>query len=547
MLTKDKDTQYLAELEEKEREEKAAEESKLNKPITYKFLLTFTIPTILSFIFMGVFGAIDGVFAARGISQQAQGAVGYVFPFFTVAMSIGAMLSIGGTALIAKKKGQKLIAEARENFTMLSIATLAISLTIAVISWFARTPILRLLGVPNDPVILGLAMDYIQPLIVMMSFIMLGMFFVQLLIAEGRPLLSMFASTSGAVVSTSLNALFIFVLDLGVMGLALATGIGYSVPTVLGLIYFTINRKKGIYFVRPKWDIRALGRSATNGLSEMVTMLSISVTSIVMNNVLTDIVGWEGVAAAGIAFAAMGITSALFMGYATGVAPVVSFNFGKKKDLEQSGERSTAQRQNLRLLYKKSLVIVGALSVIALVTTFVFSNLLVRIYVSPNDVCCMTDGVITEPCDAHQAVIEYMIADPNVPFNEGDPAFMEMMHYIGFDMCTGDLHPMATRGLRIIALGFILMGFNVFATAWFTAFNDGLVSGFMSLMRTMVFTLILLVTLPRIINPALDGAWLAMPIAEVLAIGITVFFLVKMGRKYHYRKSLPSISAESGE
>jgi len=98
----------------------------------------------------------------------------------------------------------------------------------------------------------------------------------------------------------------------------------------------------------------------------------------------------------------------------------------------------------------------------------------------------------------------------------------------------GHLHGIAVRGLRIITFGFLFMGFNFFATAWFTAFNDGLVSGFMSLMRTMVFALTLLLTLPRIWNPALDGAWLALPMAEVLAIAVTIFFLAKMGRKYHY-------------
>jgi len=447
-------------------------DSRLNQPITARFLLTFTLPTILSFIIMGIFGTIDGIFASRGISPEALSAINFVMPFFTFTMAIGAMLSMGGCALVAKKKGGNLQQEARENFTLLLLVTFATSVMISAISWFIREPLLRILG--TDVGVFDLALEYVQPLILLMPFIMVSVVLVQFLIAEGRPALGMFASSSGAVVSTSLNAMFIFVLDLGVMGLALATGIGYAVPAILGVIYFALNRKGTIYFVRPKWDIKALGRSSLNGISEMITMLATTVTMVVMNNVLVRIVGWEGVAAAGIVLAAQGIFASLFFGYSAGIAPVISYNYGKKT------------QENLIQLYKKSLLIVAALSAIALIGTQVFADLLVRIYVSPTD-----------------------------PF-------------------VGHLHGMAVRGLRIAATGYVLMGFNVFATAWFTAFNDGLVSGFMSLMRTMVFTLVLLVTLPHIWD--LDGAWIALPMAEVLAISVTIFFLVKMGRKYHYRK-----------
>ncbi|MCL2563854.1 MAG: MATE family efflux transporter [Oscillospiraceae bacterium] len=458
-------------------------ESNLNKPITSKFLLTFTMPTILSFVIMGIFGTIDGVFAARGISQEALGAINFVMPFFTFTMAIGAMLSMGGSALVAKKKGGKLHQEARENFTLLTLVTFATSTIISGGSWLFRRPLLQLLGTSAD--VFDLAMEYLQPLILMMPFIMAGLFLVQLLIAEGRPMLSMFASSSGAVVSTALNAVFIFVFDMGVLGLALATGIGYAVPAIVGVSYFALNRKGTIFFVRPKWDIKALGRSSLNGISEMVTMMATTVTTIVMNNVLVHIVGWEGVAAAGIILAAQTIFSSLYFGYSAGIAPVVSYNFGKKRRYGTEGELRQERQDNLQMLYKKSLVIVAALSVIALIGTQVFADLLVRIYVSPND-----------------------------PF-------------------MGHLHEMAVRGLRIASTGFVLMGFNVFATAWFTAFNDGLVSGFMSLMRTMVFTLVLLVTLPRVWG--IDGAWFALPLAEVLSITVTVFFLVRMGRKYSYR------------
>jgi putative MATE family efflux protein len=386
-------------------------------------------------------------------------------------MAIGTMLTMGGCALVAKKKGEKKAQEARINFTFIILVTFVTSIVMSVAGWFARTPLLKLLGTDNE--VFDLALEYLQPLIIIIPFIMLGVILVQFMIAEGRPVLGMLASGMGAVISTSLNAVFIFVLDMGIMGLALATGIGYAVPALMGVIYFSINRKGAIYFVRPKWDIKALGRSSLNGISEMVTMMAATVMTLVMNNVLVRIVGWEGVAAAGIVLAAQGIFLSLFFGYAAGIAPVVSYNFGEKN------------KEKLKTLYRKSLIIIAALSTAALIGTVIFSDLLALIYVSPND-----------------------------PF-------------------VGHLHGMAVRGLRITAMGFILMGFNIFATAWFTAFNDGVVSGIMSLMRTMVFTLALLLTLPRLWD--LNGVWIALPGAEVLSIFVTIFFLIKMGRKYYYR------------
>jgi Na+-driven multidrug efflux pump len=245
-----------------------------------------------------------------------------------------------------------------------------------------------------------------------------------------------------------------------------------------------------------------LGRTSLNGISEMVTMAAATVTTVVMNNVLVNIVGWQGVAAAGIVLAAQGIFMSLFFGYSSGVAPIVSYNYGERLKHDSAGA-------NLVKLFRRSLVIVAALAAIALVLTQIFAPLLVRIFVSPMDSCLLEFYPYYLPAGMYDHVAEY---------------------------CLPDLHAVASRGLRIAAFGYLFMGFNVFATSWFTAFNDGIVSGFLSLMRTMVFTLVLLLTLPRLWD--LTGAWIALPAAEALALGLTIFFLRKMGSKYHYRDAI---------
>ncbi|MCL2587943.1 MAG: MATE family efflux transporter [Oscillospiraceae bacterium] len=449
-------------------------ENGLNRPVTLKFLLSFTIPTILSWVISGSFGIVDGVFASRGISVEALSAVNFIMPFLTLTMAISFMLSMGGCALVAKKKGEGRLQEARQNFTLLTLVTLVTSLMMAVGAWFGREPLLDILGV--DAHVHDLAMEYLEPLIWLMPFVIVGLFKTQFLIAEGRPVLGMFVMVSGAAASTGLNALFILVFDMGVLGLSLATGIGYAIPAVLGLVYFSFNRKGTLYFVRPTWDVCAIGRSSLNGISEMVTMMATTVTTTVMNNVLVRIVGFEGVAAAGIVMGLQGVFSSLYIGYAAGVAPIVSYHYGQVIDGVSESRRS------LRKLYKKSIAIVGVLAMIAVVATILSADLLVRIYVPAGT----------------------------------------------------DLHTMTVRGLRIAAMGYLFMGFNMFATNWFTAFNDGLVSGFLSFARTLVLNLALLLTLPRIWD--LTGVWVALPLMEVASIFLTVFFLLKMGKKYYYRE-----------
>jgi len=500
--------------EKKEIQKKFQENSRLNQPITVKFLLKFTVPTILSFVIMGIFGLIDGVFAMRGIDYQAFAAVNIVFPFVMFTMAIGAMLTMGGCALVVKLKGQKKKEEARRIFTMLAIVVFGISAFISFVGWFIREPIVRMLGARGEGI--ALALEYIEPLILTAPFIMLGIFFVQFVIADGRPTLGMIMSISAAGISTALNATFLFGFNMGLMGLALATGIGYSVSTVVGLVYFSINRKGTLFFSKPKWDIKALGRSALNGVSEAITMMAGVVTIIVLNNTLMHIaepainpvymipyfpgyginptygipyfaMGDAYVAIAGIAWAAQNIFASLFFGYVAGVAPITSYNYGKKKKYGKDSAVGAERHANLQKLYRKSLIIVAVLSVLAVALTNIFANLILRVYeITPDD------------------------------------------PYVGF------MHPLALRGIRIMSIGFILMGFNVFATGWFTAFNDGIVSGIMSALRSFVFMAGLLALMPRAMG--LDGAWWAMPIVEALAICVTIFFLWKMGQKYHYLK-----------
>jgi len=264
--------------------------------------------------------------------------------------TIGLLLGVGGNAMIAKKIGEGREKEGRQNFSLITLVGFIASIIIMVVGLMFPDFILDILG--TDDFVRDMAMDYLTPLLWFMPTTVLGMVFQQFLITVGKAHYGAITALIGGVISAGLNFVFIRVLDMGIMGAALATSIGYTVPTLVGVVYFMFARKGRLYFVMPRFDIKALGRTVINGASEMVTMLATAVTTTMMNNVLLDLGGWEAQSAAGVIFAGMGIFAALFVGYSSGVAPIISYNYGKGD--RDNLKRSYSNGSVLNLLQQNS-------------------------------------------------------------------------------------------------------------------------------------------------------------------------------------------------
>ena len=451
------------------KENKSAASDSISKNPTWGHLLKFSLPTVLSLLIMSTFGMVDGIFVSRLIDPIALAPLSIVFPFLSFVMAIGFMLGVGGNALIAKKIGEGLEKEGRENFSLITLVAFIASIVIAFIGIFFPDFILNILGA--DYFLRDMSLSYMQPLLWFMPAIVLGMVFQQFLITVGKAHYSAVTALVGGLISAGLNFLFIYVMEMGLQGAALATSIGYTLPALVGLVYFTFKRSGSLYFVRPKLDLRAIGRSCINGASEMVTILAASITTVMMNNILMDIEGGghEAVGAAAIMFAGMGIFSALFVGYSSGVAPIISYNYGK------------GDTDNLKKAYSNSLRLITILSIVSVGFAFLFGDLLIGVY--------------------------------DIPV--GTP-----------------MHDMARIGLRFLAGGFVFMGINSFASIFFTALNNGVVSSILSLFRTLIFVAIAFLTLPVLFG--LNGAWAAIPAAEIMGIVMTVIFLKLMKKRYSY-------------
>ncbi len=405
----------------------------------------------------------DQLFVSNFLGTDALSAVSIAGPFLAIALAIGTMIATGGCALVSGRMGEGQMEKARQNFSFFMLFSVAISTLFCVLGILFRRPILYAMGA--DEALYHLCEAYAVPIFLLIPFAMVSIVLQIFFVAAGRPGLGFGLSIAGGVTNIVLDYVLLAVFPLGVAGAAYASAAGYFLLSVIGVVFFLVNRKGSLYFVRPKFDGRALGKACSNGMSEMVGMLAVTVTMIAMNVILMRLVGSDGVAAAAIILSAQTILSA---GYVQGIAPVVSYHFGAENFSE------------LKRLTRAALKTVAGMSLL----TFAIAFALAR-------------------------PIALLFAKNSAPVTE-----------------------MAVRGTYIFAAAFLLMGFNLFASGFFTALNDGKTSAILSLFRTLISLILPLLILPRLWG--VDGVWISMPVAEVLSILLSVFYFRRMRNKYHY-------------
>lgn len=292
--------------------------------------------------------------------------------------------------------------------------------------------------------------------------------FQSFLVTAEKPSLSLKISVVAGLTNMILDYLFIVVFHWGIAGAAVATSIGQVVGGMIPIIYFAGENDSLLRLTKFKFDGKVLLKACSNGSSEMVSNLSASIINILYNFQLMKIAGENGVAAYGIIMYVNFIFTAIFMGYSIGSSPIAGYHYG-------AGNKS-----ELKNLFQKSIVIMGGAGVILTVAAEILTLPLVKIFAS-------------------------------------------------YD---AELFTMTCHGFRLYSLSFLFMGMNIWASAYFTALNNGLVSAVISFLRTLVFQIAVVLTLPLILG--IDGIWLAIVVAELLALAVSVSFLIANRKKYGY-------------
>ncbi|MCM3489839.1 MATE family efflux transporter [Alkalihalophilus marmarensis] len=435
---------------------------------TMKSLLAYAAPTISVMIFVSIYTIVDGIFVARFVNSTALAAVNIFMPIYALIFAIALMLGTGSSALIAKKMGENKYQEARSHFTFIVLSGFVLGMIIMLAGSLFIGPLLELFGAGASASLFDYTLTYAKIILLVSPLLIVQIMFETLFVTAGKPKLSLVITLIGGSTNIVLDYLFIVVMEMGIKGAALATAIGIIIPAVLGILYFLVSKNSHLYFTRFKVEWNILLRSCINGSSEMVTNLSASVVTLAFNLLMLEFIGVEGVAAVTIMLYVMFVLTPFFMGYSVGVAPIISYNYGSQNTVQ------------LKRIFKHSMIFIGGSSLVVFASSLLLG-----------------------------------------------PYIIQLMAGKG-----SEVYEIAKSGFWIFSIGFLFLGVNTFTSMLFTALSNGKISAIISLLRTLVFVLTALWTLPFIIG--VNGIWIAVPLAEFLSIMVCAFFLFKKRKVYQY-------------
>ena len=398
----------------------------------YKRLVRFTMPSILMMIITSIYGVVDGFFISNFVGKTPFAAVNFIMPFLMVVGALGFMFGTGGSALIAKTMGEGNEEKAQKTFSMLVYATIISGVIISVLSIIFLRPIASFLGAEGT--MLDDCVTYGRIILVALPFLMVQYAFSSLVVTAEKPKLGLVVTIIAGVTNMIGDALFMAVFEWGVVGAALATAIGQVIGGIIPLIYFARKNSSRLKLSKPYWDGKALIKTCTNGSSELLNNISMSIVGMLYNTQLLKYAGENGVAAYGTIMYVNFIFLALFIGYSTGIAPVISYHFGAKNTDELKG------------LLKRSVVIILSSSAVMFIVAKFMAAPLAKIYV-------------------------------------------------GYD---AELLSMTVHAFEIYAFSFLFAGIAIFGSAFFTALNDGLTSALIAFLRTLVFQISAVMLMPLI-------------------------------------------------
>ncbi len=439
---------------------------RLSDRFSYGRLARFALPSIAMMIVISIYSMVDGLFVSNFTGKEALAAVNLVYPLAMALGSIGFMFGTGGAALVAKTMGEGDEVRANRLFTFIALAAAALSVVLCAVGAFALEPLLGFLGA--DGQLLDLSLLYGRVLLAALPFSVLQNMFQSFFIAAEKPYVGLAVTVAAGLSNIVLDYLFIVVFGWGIAGAAVATMVGQVLGAAVSVAYFARSRTSRLRFARPVRDLRALGKACVNGSSELMTEVAASVVSTLYNFQLLMLLGADGVAAYGVIMYVNFVFTAVFFGFAMGTGPVVSYHYGAQN------------KDELKSLFRKSLVLVGGAGVTMFAASQLFGGALVGVFV-------------------------------------------------GYDP---DLVALTLHGFRIYSVSFLMAGFNIYGSAFFTALNNGKVSALVSFMRTLVFETSTVMLLPLVWG--VDGVWSAIIVAEACALVLTVGFLVYLRKPYGY-------------
>lgn len=438
----------------------------LSDSFNYKKLLRFTFPSIVMMIFTSVYMVVDGFFISNFVGKVPFAAINFIIPVLIILASVGMMFGSGGSALVSKTLGEGDEEKARRLFSLVVYTTIIFGIIISIVAFLVIEPIVYLIGARGE--LFKNCVSYGKIILFAVPFYMILFEFQSFFVTAGKPNIGLITTVICGVTNIVLDILFMGVFSWGISGAAIATTISQVIGAVISVSYFCLPNNTVLRLTKTKMDVKALLKSCSNGSSEFMNNISISIVGMLYNFQLMKYAGENGVAVYGVLMYVNTIFLSVFIGYSSGIAPVIGYNYGAKNHSE------------LKRLLMKSFVIISIFAVIMFGMAEFFGGRLASIFV-------------------------------------------------GYD---SELLNMATKAFKIYSISFLFSGIAIYGSAFFTALNDGLTSALISFLRSLVFQVVAVIVLPMIFG--IKGIWFSVVAAEIIAVIMTVSFIIGKRKKYHY-------------
>lgn len=396
-------------------------------------LLKFTIPSIAMMVFTSLYTLIDGFFIANYVSENALAALNIVYPYIGIVLGIGIMIGAGSSSQIAKLLGEGNKTKANQSFTLIMVFAFLLGVLISIISFLFLEQILKVLQVTE--LLYYDAQKYVEIIIIFIPFQIVQMIYGMLFSTAGKPHIGLYFILFSGIANIVFDYIFVKELQMGIAGAAWATIIGYIATSIGSTIYFIFN-KSTLSFTKFKLDIKLITHSLYNGSSEMLTNVASSIVNFIFNIQMLRFFKEDGVAAISAVLYIQFLFSSIFMGFANGVAPLISFQYGKK------------DKNKLQEIVKNGFILTGIFSIGMFLISVLLKNITLNIFLE-----------------------------------QGSNAYH-----------------IASNGYLIFSFSYLLCGFNIFTSSLFTAVSNGKISALISLLRTLVFTIINILVLSTLFH-----------------------------------------------
>ena len=404
---------------------------KINENFNSKKLIKFTLPTILMTIFTSIYGIVDGLFVSNIINNDAFASINLIMPFTMLLGAVGLMFGTGGSALVSKTLGKKDSLKANRYFSMIIRTAFVVGLVLVILGFILMKPIAIFLGAKDE--LLNMCIIYGRLLMISTPLLLLQNCFQSFMIVEEKANLGLLFSIISGVSNMLLDFVMIFVLKLGIAGAASATMLSQIIGGILPLIYFKKYSNK-LKLTKTETQFKPIIKTCTNGISEMISNMSYSIVNILFNLQVIKYIGLNGVIAYGIINYVSFLFISIYLGFSTGIIPIIAYNYGAGK------------KQEIRKILKLSMKILFICSLIVTLISEVFSKTFVSIFVSNNQ----------------------------------------------------ELLKISITAFRLFSISYIVDWFNLYSSSFFTALNDGKTSGIISFFRAFIGQVIMIFILPYI-------------------------------------------------